>query len=88
MPQMLPHEFRLRTKRDDLRYLQEFETLNDDSTLTAQEVAQWLRVSPSWVRSHASGQCRPKLPSEKFGKYIRFRWGTLKIWRKSMERFA
>ena len=88
MPQMLPHEFRLRPKRDDLRYMHEFEALNDDSTLTPQEVAQWLRVSLGWVRAHASGQRRPHLPSEKFGKYIRFRWGTLKMWRKSMERFA
>ncbi len=86
MPQTLPHECRLRPKLDDLRYIHEFEMLNDDSTLTAQEVALWLRVSPGWVREHASGRRRPHLPSEKFGKYVRFRWGTLKIWRKGLER--
>ena len=37
------------------------------------EVADWLCVSPSWVRDHASGRRRPKLPSVKLGKSLRFR---------------
>jgi hypothetical protein len=72
----------------DFRFMSDLEELHEDSTLTVQEVAQWLRVPPSWVRAHASGLRRPKLPSEKLGKYVRFRWGTLKVWRKTMERLV
>jgi hypothetical protein len=79
---------RLRSKEKDFRYTNGIQLLHDDSTLTVEEVAQWLRVTEGWVREHASGRRRPKLPSEKFGKYIRFRWGTLKIWRVTMERFT
>jgi len=61
-------------------------TLHDDSTLTVTEVAEWLQVKPGWVRKHATGTCRPKLPSEKLGKYLRFRWGDLKAWRQSIGR--
>ena len=41
--------------------------------LTVSEVAKWLCVSPTWVRDHASGRRRPKLPSIKLGKALRFR---------------
>jgi excisionase family DNA binding protein len=40
--------------------------------LTVQEVADWLRVEPSWVRAHANGNRRPILPSIKIGKFRRF----------------
>jgi hypothetical protein len=80
------HRLRPQARHRDFRYLHEIQELNDESSLTALEVAHWLRVTEGWVREHASGRRRPYLPSEKFGKYVRFRWGTLKIWRKSMER--
>jgi excisionase family DNA binding protein len=41
--------------------------------LTVQEVADWLRVKPAWVRAHANGNRKPKLPSVKLGAYRRFR---------------
>jgi len=44
-----------------------------DPLLTPGEVAQWLHVSPAWVRDHASGRRRPLLPSLKLGKVLRFR---------------
>jgi hypothetical protein len=41
--------------------------------LGVQDVAEWLNLSPGWVRDHASGRRRPILPSLKLGKLLRFR---------------
>jgi excisionase family DNA binding protein len=41
--------------------------------LTPKEVAEWLRVSVSWVLDHALRRRRPYLPSFKLGKAVRFR---------------
>jgi excisionase family DNA binding protein len=41
--------------------------------LTVPQIAEWLCVSPGWVRDHASGRRRPVLPSLKLGKLLRFR---------------
>lgn len=35
--------------------------------LSVSEVADWLGVSPAWVRDHASGRRIPKLPAVKLG---------------------
>ena len=48
--------------------------------LTVEEVAEWLKVEPAWVRAHASGNRLPMLPSLKMGRYRRFR-------RPDIERF-
>ena len=40
--------------------------------LDAQEVSDWLGVSPRWVLAHAAGLNRPVLPSVKLGKSVRF----------------
>ncbi len=39
-----------------------------DRLLRVSEVAEWLCVSPGWVRDHANGRRRPILPSVKMGK--------------------
>jgi excisionase family DNA binding protein len=44
-----------------------------EKLLTPKQVAEWLGVSPAWVLDHASGRCRPYLPSVKLGKAVRFR---------------
>lgn len=49
----------------------------DKDILTVEEVAQWLRVSPSWVRAHANRNRRPFLPGFKAGKYVRFERGSV-----------
>jgi hypothetical protein len=36
--------------------------------LTVRQVPEWLNVSPSWVRDHATNRHRPALPSLKLGK--------------------
>ena len=40
--------------------------------LTVKEVAELLRVSPNWVRQHATGKRRPVLPCIRIGGAVRF----------------
>lgn len=40
--------------------------------LTANDVAQILRVPVSWVYKHTRAACRDPLPHVKIGKYLRF----------------
>lgn len=56
----------------------------DDDILTVEEVAEWLHMTPAWVRAHANGRRRPQLPGIKLGKYIRFRRGAV---RQTLERW-
>jgi excisionase family DNA binding protein len=48
--------------------------------LTVRQVAEWLNVSPSWVRDHATNRRRPALPALKLGKSLRFREDQLTEW--------
>jgi excisionase family DNA binding protein len=48
--------------------------------LTVRQVSEWLNVSPSWVRDHATNRRRPALPSLKLGKTLRFREDQLAEW--------
>lgn len=43
-----------------------------EKLLTPSEVAQWLGVSPAWVRDHATRK-QPHLPTVRLGKLMRFR---------------
>jgi len=43
-----------------------------DQLLTVKEVADKLRMTPEWVRAHASGKTRPRLNSVRLGHYVRF----------------
>ena len=43
-----------------------------DALLTVRDVAEVLRVPVSWVYEHARRRSRPRLPSIKIGKYLRF----------------
>lgn len=40
--------------------------------MTVDEVARWLRVTPSWVRSHSNGKRQPTLPAMKIGRHWRY----------------
>lgn len=51
-----------------------------EKLLTPTELAQWLGVSPQWVRKHASGTRRPQLPGVRLGKLIRFRAEEVEAW--------
>jgi predicted DNA-binding transcriptional regulator AlpA len=48
--------------------------------LTVAEVSEWLAVSPSWVRDHATGRRRPILPCIKLGKSLRFDQRRVSDW--------
>lgn len=50
-----------------------FRCMDPGDLLTVDEVAEWLRVTPAWVRAHANGNRAPKLPSLKLGAHRRFR---------------
>ena len=43
-----------------------------EKLLTPTELSQWLGVSPAWVRDHAT-RSKPRLPSVRLGKLLRFR---------------
>ena len=47
-------------------------TVREDSLLTVREVAQILRVPPSWVYEHIRERCRDRIPGIRIGKYWRF----------------
>ena len=46
--------------------------LDKQEILTANDVAQMLRVPVSWVYKHTRVACRDPLPHVKIGKYLRF----------------
>lgn len=56
--------------------------------LTVGELAERLRVKPSWIRDHARGSRRPKIPGIKLGGEWRFRWPTIRQWLKELEKGA
>lgn len=63
----------------------QFSELNEPKTrrsplLTVRQVSEWLNVSPSWVRDHATSRRRPVLPALKLGKSLRFREDQLAEW--------
>lgn len=57
----------------------------DDDVLTVEEVATWLRQSPSWVRAHAGKRRQPHMPGMKQGKCWRFRRGAVRDWMRKLE---
>jgi excisionase family DNA binding protein len=44
----------------------------DDSLLTPQDAARFLKVSVSWVYEHVRPDAQDRLPFVKLGKYLRF----------------
>jgi excisionase family DNA binding protein len=53
--------------------------------LSVAEIAQWLGVSPTWVRHHASGQARPYLPAIRVGGLLRFRREDIEAWLREQQ---
>ena len=45
---------------------------HEEKLLTVQEVAQILKVSPSWVYEHTRERCPDRIPGIRLGKYWRF----------------
>jgi predicted DNA-binding transcriptional regulator AlpA len=44
----------------------------DKQLLDVKQLAEWLAVSPAWVRDHAMRK-QPRLPVVRLGKLLRFR---------------
>jgi excisionase family DNA binding protein len=60
----------------------------DQPLMTVGEVAEYLRVSPAFVRQHSSGLRQPTIPSVKLGKAVRFRRAAVDAFLKQQERAA
>jgi excisionase family DNA binding protein len=56
--------------------------------MTVQEVAEFLRVSVTFVYDHSNGNRQPFLPSVKMGKSVRFRRAAVMAFIKEQERAA
>jgi hypothetical protein len=47
--------------------------------IDSNELAQRLSLPPSWVRSHTRARTLDEIPCIRFGKYVRFRWGSREL---------
>ena len=54
--------------------------------MTVAEVAEYLRVSPAFVRQDSSGLRQPTIPSVKIGGAVRFRRAAVQAFVEQMER--
>jgi hypothetical protein len=45
------------------------------------ELARRLSLPASWVRSHTRRRTLDEIPSVRFGKYVRFKWGSSELQR-------
>lgn len=54
----------------------------ESDVLTAEEVADMLRVTPAWVYAESR---RHRIPHIRLGRYVRFRRGALLRWIEEME---
>jgi excisionase family DNA binding protein len=52
----------------------------EDALLTVNDVAQILRVPPSWVYGHTRERCRDRIPGIRLGKYWRFVEADVLAW--------
>lgn len=53
--------------------------MTDEAFLTVKDVADRLKVPPSWIYDRVRGQLDP-LPHYKIGKYVRFKWSEVAAW--------
>ena len=53
---------------------------HEEILLTVHDVAQILRVSPSWVYEHTRERCRNRIPGIRLGKYWRFVEEDVLLW--------
>jgi hypothetical protein len=49
--------------------------------LTAEELAERLRLPLSWIRSHTRSRTTDEIPHHRFGRWIRFAWGSPELQR-------
>jgi hypothetical protein len=44
--------------------------------ITSEQLAERWSLPPSWVREQVRSRAADPLPHVRFGKYVRFRWGS------------
>ena len=54
----------------------------DDDLLTAEEVAELLRMSPAWVYAQTRGR---RIPHIRLGRHVRYRRSALDAWIDGLE---
>jgi excisionase family DNA binding protein len=54
--------------------------VREDTLLTVNEVAEILKVPPSWVYEHTREQSRDRIPGFRIGKYWRFAEADVLAW--------
>ena len=54
--------------------------VREDSLLTVNEVAEILKVPPSWVYEHTRERSRDRIPGFRIGKYWRFTEADVLAW--------
>jgi len=47
--------------------------------IDATELARRLSLPASWVRSHTRARTLDEIPCIRFGRYVRFRWGSSEL---------
>ncbi len=57
-----------------------------DELLTVKEVAQWLKVPPSWIYERTRRRGEGRLPFIKLGKYLRFEAAAVKVYLERQRR--
>jgi excisionase family DNA binding protein len=56
-----------------------------DELLTVSEVAAALKVPVSWVYERTRRSGIDRIPHFKLGKYLRFRWTTVREWLENLK---
>ena len=54
--------------------------VREDTLLTVNEVAEILKVPPSWVYEHTRERSRDRIPGFRIGKYWRFAEADVLAW--------
>jgi hypothetical protein len=47
--------------------------------IDADELARRLNLPVSWIRSHCRARTLDEIPTVRFGRYVRFRWGSAEL---------
>lgn len=56
-----------------------------EELLTVAEVAAALKVPVSWVYERTRRSGTDRIPHLKLGKYLRFRWSTVRDWLENLQ---
>ena len=59
-----------------------------DELLTVEELAQWLKVPPSWIYERTRRRGEGRLPCIKLGKYLRFEEAHVRAYLERQRRSA